>query len=285
MMNYTVLALFLNLLSIPFLTAQEQSDSTHHPSPSVPTVWEIIGSDAHKAWGDGLMLFSAPTRFGASQWLQTGAIVGGTALTFAVDEPIRVAAQCLPHTQTLTTIMSVGEVYGRVEVAGILAGGIYVSGLVFQDSSVRKMGRMVFESLLFAGLTTTILKSVIGRSRPYTNEGAFKYRGFQFETATTALPSGHTTVAFAVSSTLAAQIDNPYIAAGLYALAGLTFVERIYDDKHWASDALLGAAIGTVIGQAVVHLNRNQLPSQSFSWHCFPVISPQYYGCTIIVAL
>jgi hypothetical protein len=92
-------------------------------------------------------------------------------------------------------------------------------------------------------------------------------------------------LAFAVSSTRATQIDNPCIAAGLYALAGLTFVERIYDDKHWASDALLGAAIGTVIGQAVVHLNRNQLPSQSFSWHCFPVISPQYYGCTIIVAL
>jgi membrane-associated phospholipid phosphatase len=37
----------------------------------------------------------------------------------------------------------------------------------------------------------------------------------------------------------------------LYGAATLTGISRVYDHKHWASDVLLGAGIGTVSGWLV----------------------------------
>jgi membrane-associated phospholipid phosphatase len=147
--------------------------------------------------------------------------------------------------------MSAGREYGR-EIYGLsLAGGLYAGGLVFGHEPTRTTGRMLFESVVLAGLANMTLKSVIGRSRPQTEEGPFRFRGFQTALERTSLPSGHSTVAFAVSSVLARRIDNPYATVGLYGMAALTAVSRIYHDNHWLSDTFLGAAIGTSVGLAV----------------------------------
>ena len=81
---------------------------------------------------------------------------------------------------------------------------------------------MVIESVFYAGVITSILKSLIGRSRPYTNDGSHFYKPIQFNTSHTALPSGHSTVAFAISTVLSKRIHNTYASIGLYSLA--TFI-------------------------------------------------------------
>jgi membrane-associated phospholipid phosphatase len=43
-----------------------------------------------------------------------------------------------------------------------------------------------------------------------------------------------------------------------YGLASIAGLSRIYDDKHWASDVLLGAALGTVVGKTIVKLNEQR---------------------------
>ena len=42
----------------------------------------------------------------------------------------------------------------------------------------------------------------------------------------------------------------------LYAGAGLVGLARMYDDKHWASDVVLGAGIGTLAGVETVAFSR-----------------------------
>ncbi|MGQ9644612.1 MAG: phosphatase PAP2 family protein [Ignavibacterium sp.] len=101
-------------------------------------------------------------------------------------------------------------------------------------------------------MTTTIIKSVTGRSRPYTNDGHNYFNFFQTKTAYTSYPFGHVTVAFTLSSILSSRIDNDYATIGLYALAVSTVMQRMYDDKHWLSDTVLAASIGYFIGIAVV---------------------------------
>jgi membrane-associated phospholipid phosphatase len=153
--------------------------------------------------------------------------------------------------------------------------------LAFNNSSVRVTGRMTFEALLFSGATTLVLKSVIGRSRPYTNEGTHKFNWFQFvNNDNQSLPSGHTTVAFAVSSVLAARIQNVFATIGLYGLAALTAGARIYEDQHWLSDTFLGAAIGGFIGNAVAHLHDGDTSGGTF-WNLTPTISPNLNGMTL----
>jgi len=109
-----------------------------------------------------------------------------------------------------------------------------------------------FLASVSAGLTTTIIKSVTGRSRPFTNEGYNQFKLFQTENAQTSFPSGHVTVAFTLSSILSSRINNVYATVGLYTLAASTVMQRMYSDNHWLSDTVLAASIGYFIGKAVV---------------------------------
>ena len=66
------------------------------------------------------------------------------------------------------------------------------------------------------------------------------------------MPSGHATVAFAVSSVLAERIDNLYASIGLYSIASVTAISRLYHNRHWLSDVAVAATIGTATGLFVV---------------------------------
>ena len=52
--------------------------------------------------------------------------------------------------------------------------------------------------------------------------------------------------------------------------------ERLYDDRHWASDVFVGAVLGTVVGRSVVYLHKTTDDSISL----VPMVDPsnQSYG-------
>ena len=62
-------------------------------------------------------------------------------------------------------------------------------------------------------------------------------------------------------------------------MASLTAFQRIYSDKHWFSDTILGAALGTVIGLKVVKLHEENTSSQSgFQYSIYPQVNSGNYG-------
>jgi len=210
----------------------------------------VVGRDLSTSWREAGRFFTAPLHFTESDWLLTGSIIGGTAVLFTADPSIRTVAlrnQSADGGHVADAIQHYGEpVYGLG-----LAGGLYIAGFAAKNSSLRTTGVMIVESMAFAGITTTVLKTVAGRSRPYLEEGQYRFRGMQFNTDHTSLPSGHATVAFSISSVLAERLHNMYASVGLYALAAGVMGARIYNDEHWFSDTFLGAAIGTISGIAV----------------------------------
>lgn len=253
-------------------------NSTEAPDNKKPL--ELIKSDFNTAVDDGVRLAKAPFHFEGHDWLTFGAVVGTTALAFTVDEDVRDFMQ-RNHTDFLDKYTVIGRQYGEVVNAGILSGVIYLGGLAAGSTDVRETGRMMIETLAYAGIVTTVLKTALGRSRPFTNRGAFDYKGFQFKTETTSLPSGHSTVAFAMTTVLASRIKNTYASIGLYSLVAFTAFQRMYDDKHWLSDTILGAAIGHFIGQAIVSYGEKKDTDTSMSLQ--PSISP--YGFAIVIPL
>jgi membrane-associated phospholipid phosphatase len=220
------------------------------------SVGGTIVFDVKTVFGDAGTIFTAPLHFSKEDWMLTSAIVGGTALLFTIDGSARSLAQ-RNQSSFGDNIFNVGGEYGRPIYGVVLSGGLYLGGLAFDKKDVRLTGIMVLESLGFAGAITTVLKSVAGRSRPYLEEGSTRFHGFQFKDERLSFPSGHSTVAFAVSSTLAQRLHNTFASIGLYSLATITAVSRVYNDEHWVSDSFLGAAIGTVIGFAVVDVHEN----------------------------
>ena len=64
-------------------------------------------------------------------------------------------------------------------------------------------------------------------------------------------------MAFTFASVLATHYsDRPWIPVVAYSVAGLSGLARIYDNKHWTSDVIVGAALGYAIGKWVVKNNR-----------------------------
>ena len=212
---------------------------------------DILSDDASHFARDFRDIFSSPAHFDGSDWITIGTVAGtAAAAALWIDEPVR--EYMLDNRSGFSDgLVSVGDYYGRLSTGYYLGSALYVAGIVSEDDWVRYTGRAVLEAHTFSLLITGVLKAVAGRSRPYRFEGNGRFGWFETENSKWSFPSGHATASFAISSALSRRIDSPWATAGLYALSGVTVLNRVYDDKHWLSDTIIGAAIGTAVGLAV----------------------------------
>lgn len=220
------------------------------------SIWKIISDDFGESVTLGIDYFNFPSRFDGDDWRNLGSTGILTLSLMAFDETARSGSQELAAKRNLDDAMSFFRGYGEVKYIAPASAVVYLGGLATGSQTVRRVGKELLQSLLYSGIVTTTLKTIIGRSRPDMNNGAFSYDPFKFEESNFSLPSGHATIAFAVSSVLAAEIDNTYASIGLYTLASLTGFSRMHNDKHWLSDVFLGAAVGASTGYFVVHENK-----------------------------
>jgi membrane-associated phospholipid phosphatase len=240
-------------IAVPTIYAQEDSIKENK------NIFHVVREDVASFYRTGINVFTSPLSFSKKEWIVSGCVISATAVTFLVDDKCR-SFWGRNQSKSLSKISDVGYFYGNIENVVLIAASIYFGGLLFDESDIRETGRSLLEALFCAGLTTTIVKTVFGRSRPYANDGPYQFKAFQFDSPHTSFPSGHITVAFTISSVLASNIDNCYASIILYTLAGSTFMQRTYSDKHWLSDSILAAAIGYYIGKSVVASdNQNEM--------------------------
>jgi len=48
--------------------------------------------------------------------------------------------------------------------------------------------------------------------------------------------------------------DEPWVGILSYSIATGVGLSRIYDNKHWSSDVMIGAALGFAIGKTAYHV-------------------------------
>jgi membrane-associated phospholipid phosphatase len=149
-------------------------------------------------------------------------------------------------------LFSIDNVYGSgYTLVGI--GGLYGYGLFFNDKEIRKIGLQTIEAVGYSGIIESVIKSVVGRSRPYTNEGKDSFHPINFSSANTSFPSGHSTVSFAVSTVLANNTDNLFLKIVCFCASTLVDCARIYHNDHWFSDVITGSLIGYFSGNYVTN--------------------------------
>ena len=258
-----------------FGAAQSQSVQ-QHDSVSMKPFTSVLYSDGRDFVDCIALRFHEATHPDGSSLISVGIVVGTTASLFFADQSIRSFAE-RSHSSLNDNILTAAENYGDSRNAILLSGSIYGTGLLFGYPEIRKTGTMLMESLLWTGVVTTMIKATFGRSRPYMNEGNVRFHGIQFNDHYWSFPSGHSAVAFTLSSVLSERIHNTAASIGLYSLAGMTALARVYHNDHWFSDVFLSAVIGTSIGMAVA--SDNEKVSNLSSIHVF--LLPNGFGFTL----
>ena len=187
---------------------------------------------------------------------------GLTVAMFPIDKSI---ARRLQHDTLQKDFIERGATaFELISVPGayIVGPAIYLYGRYANNSAAADVGLHSTEAIVLATGITSVLKGLLGRSRPYvtrdTNPHDFSFgKGFSGEDRSS-FPSGHTTVAFAAASSVTSELAHVWpghtalVAPVLYGGATFVGLGRMYHDKHWASDVALGAGIGIFSGLKVV---------------------------------
>jgi membrane-associated phospholipid phosphatase len=194
--------------------------------------------------------------------LLIGAFTLGTAAIAPIDRQVARRLQ-EPGTQENRFLRTAATGFRVLAVPGsALAGvGLYAIGRADGQRRVQALGLHSVESIIIATAVGGGIKFVAGRARPYVdpdNPYDFQlFRGFS-EDKYRSFPSGHTISAFAFASTFTRETQfwwpqsAWYVGTVMYGGATLMGLSRIYNNQHWASDVMGGAAIGTLIGLKVV---------------------------------
>ncbi len=189
-----------------------------------------------------------------------------------------------PNTQTDRFLRNASRDVQYVADPGSIVIGVamYGAGRLAGWRDVADLGLHGTEAVVVSGAFTALIKAFAGRARPYlsadTNAHDFKFaRGFG-KNGYNSFPSGHTSAAFAAAAAVTSESQRwwpagTWIVAGtMYGGATLVGASRMYNNAHWASDVVLGAAIGTFSGIKVVRYSHG---------HSANVVDRIFLGMTV----
>lgn len=201
--------------------------------------------------------------FTTKDFVTIGAFAAGTVVMFPFDR--RLAKHLTnPGAQANKFFRNASTGVEWIASPGpyFIGGALYAVGRLGHWERVADLGWHGTESVFLADVVTYLIKGTAGRARPYvssdTNPHDFKlFKGFA-DGKRQSFPSGHSTSAFAAAAAVTAETGTWWpkstwvIGPLMYGGATMVALSRMYHNKHWASDVVLGAAIGTVGGQKVV---------------------------------
>jgi membrane-associated phospholipid phosphatase len=153
----------------------------------------------------------------------------------------------------------------------IIGVSMYTYGRLAHNDKAADLGLHGTEALFVGAAVGAVLKGMAGRGRPYAdstpNPDNWSFgRGFKGDDKYRSFPSGHTIAAFAAASAVTAETHRWWpnsawiVAPAMYGGAALTGLSRMYNNRHWASDVVMGAAIGTFAGLKVVRYHHTTAP-------------------------
>ena len=178
-------------------------------------------------------------------WHRIGLGTGILGAAFLLDPPTRDLAHDIQGNLG-DDLAGIGHDYGDWErTAPVLAGGGLLLGAALDgDAGIRKATAAFFG--VFAGsMANTLLNWSLGRSRPREERGAMHFAPFRDNAS---LGSGHTAYAFAIAASVDEVADGGW-AIPFYAVAAGTGLARVYGDRHWLSDILVGGFVGLWVGR------------------------------------
>jgi len=243
-------AFSLFLLYMPlFIAGQEDSTSRNRQNLYLDKQY------AKSYLTDARDIVISPVRWNTGQWIGATAVVGATVFLIIQDGKIQEWVQGHQTPALDNASKYFFEPIGSGLISLSAMGILYGCGLIWKNDRAKLTALKGIEAFILAGITTQIIKHLTHRHRPYQDEppnpnlweGPFQ--GFDY----TSFPSGHSATAFAIATVLATIYRKTvWVPVLCYTMAAGAAFSRVYDNKHWISDVLVGSVIGFGIGKLVV---------------------------------
>ncbi len=186
---------------------------------------------------------------GTAMLLSTWFVIGLACLF--LDDTIQPALNKVGHTPVIQPIADKWQRLGSAAgVSCFLVGGLIASCWDGGRTAIRFAA-----AISAASLAVQATKYVVGRARPDWVHDTTRFFGpfGMFNSgdylAIDSMPSGHTTAAFAMAAALSHRW--PRISVLWFLLAAGVGLARTLLDRHFPSDVILGALLGTVVGTVV----------------------------------
>lgn len=254
------------LMSTRFLTALALSGILVMPSPALAQTAEPAPH---------VPLFTVNDAY-----LAGGFIVGTLALR-PVDKYFARRLQN-KYSQSSRVLQGVAVTVRTIAEPGafIIGGTLYIAGRASKQRDMADLGLHGTEAVVIGSVFAGVLKDAFGRARPFvhppTDSTGFNPNDWQFGRGLKngdkyrSFPSGHSVAAFAAAAAVVNETSRWWpdltwvIGPAMYGGAGLVGLSRMYNNRHWASDVMMGAAIGTFAGNKVVRYHHRTNPTNKF---------------------
>jgi len=187
-----------------------------------------------------LAAINAAAQGGGVKWWQPVLVAGAIATASLADRGVNdwVQDHRTPQSDDVATVFRYG---GEPVVVFGISGGIVLAGTIAGRDDVQRSGGRVLLSVIAAEVSSIVLKASAGRYRPAETDNPYIFKPFSGHDS---FPSGHTTMAFALATSLSNEIHNGWVSAALFTFATGTAWSRLNDERHWFSDVLGGATVG-----------------------------------------
>ncbi len=263
------------LVAVPDSGALTVGPAAEAATPAMPSV---AGYPRH-VWKDLTVLATRPLSFDSHDWNTLALGTGLVAVAASLDTRARDSLQAHDSASTRSfanRIRPIGT-WGGLAAMGVLFGAGEMSG----NANLAATGADGIEATLFsAGIIGSVLKEVVGRSRP--NSGGDSDTGRLFSGGQS-FPSGEATEAFALAAVVSSHTDSRPLQVLSWGLAGLVGWERMQLDAHWASDVVGGALLGIVVGRWVSDRGRLEA-SDDLRFAIQPAVGPRSLGVNATVS-
>jgi membrane-associated phospholipid phosphatase len=172
------------------------------------------------------------------------------AASLALDEPVQrfvATHRCHAADELSNAVDPLGE--ARYLVPSLVAATA-VPYLAGRHDLARSALRVAI-GYAAADIAGGVVRVAAGRHRPDSTSDAWRFRPFHPQGEWGSMPSAHVTHAFAIAAGIAEASRRPWVSRIAYGLATLVAADRVYRQRHWTSDVLVGATLGIGAARAI----------------------------------
>lgn len=239
---------------------------------------------------DALALPLAPLGWQTSDWIKAGAVSAVTVGLMLPAQPsgdVRTTEWVQSHQTDFLDgfLFKVSTVDAAIATVAILGVGWIASGLT-RNRTLWELTSLTTESVGLAQFYHLTFKILLGREGPYQGDGQGTIHGPSFKYFPAGTPSGHAANLAAFTGSIAEYFDSWWLRAPAFALSTYTGASLIYNNQHFPSDVVWGAALGYSTARWVVR-NRSShyryaTPAQEKEIVVLPFVMPTSVGLTAV---